>query len=67
MTRCLVHTVGGEIPRVPSAAIKNTRLAVYVVLWGLSTGSSNHRVPPHGSTASARQCLDRRRRDEILK
>jgi len=33
MTGCLAHTFGGEIPRVPGAAIKNTCL---ITLWLLS-------------------------------
>jgi len=31
-----VRMFGGEIPRVPSAAIKNTCLTVYIVLLGFS-------------------------------
>jgi len=31
-----VCTFGGEIPRVPGAAIKNTCLTVYIVLLGFS-------------------------------
>jgi len=31
-----VRTFGGEIPRVPGAAIKNTCLTVYIVLLGFS-------------------------------
>jgi len=29
-----VRTFGGEVPRVPGAAIKNTCLTVYIVLLG---------------------------------
>jgi len=32
MTGCLVHTFGGEIPRVPGAAIKNTCFVVCLLL-----------------------------------
>jgi len=35
-TGCLTRTFGGKIPHVPSAAIKNTCLTVYVVLLGFS-------------------------------